>query len=91
MVNMERLTSEIQTALIGSKFGSIENMCDELYRIVGIKCNCYDVCIDDGADDDETEDEYIMRAGFEFEDNELYVRVYYGNVTKEIGYVDVCF
>ena len=49
----------------------------------------YDTVIDDGADDDETEDQYVMRACFESERGDVVVRVYYGDVTEEIGYVDV--
>ena len=37
----------------------------------------------------ETEDQYVMRACFSTEHDEYIVRVYYGDVTEEIGYVDV--
>lgn len=83
------LTEKIQNEFIGSKYRGIEETCEMLSKIVGKKANCYDVVIDDGADDDETEDDYIMRACFDFQDSNVVVRIYYGDVTEEIGYVDV--
>ena len=40
-------------------------------------------------DDDETEDSYVMYASFKFADKPMIVRIYYGDVTEEIGYVEV--
>lgn len=83
------LTEKIQTALIGADFPGIQETEKLLTKIVGIPVTWYDTCIDDGADDDETEDQYVMRACFSSENDEVIVRVYYGDVTEEIGYVDV--
>ena len=60
-----------------------------LSDIVGSEMTWYDTCIYDGADDDETEDQYVMRACFSTDGYGVVVRVYYGDVTEEIGYVDV--
>ena len=84
------ITEKIQNHFIGAKNLGIEWAKTELESLVGNKCECYDSCIDDGADDDETEDTYVMRDCFTFEDSNLVVRIYYGDVTREIGYVDVC-
>ena len=54
-----------------------------------MKCNMYASVIDDGVDEDETEDNYVMKDCFEFENSDLTVRIYYGDVTREIGYVEV--
>lgn len=58
-----------------------------LERLSGYKANCYDHYIDDGCD--EGEDEYIMCAAYEIKDTDVYVRVYYGDNTGLIGYVEV--
>lgn len=88
-MKLTKLTDKIQTALIGAKNLGVDWLEDELSRIVGKPCVCYDSKIDDGADDDETEDTYVMKDCFEFKDSPITVRVYYGDVTREIGYVDV--
>lgn len=88
-MDLEQLTTKIQTAFIGSKWQGVLSTEEELKALTGLKCICYDHCIDDGADNDETEDQYVMRACFDFEDSPLIVHVYYGDVTREIGYVDV--
>ena len=80
---------KVQTGLIGAKFLGCERVAEMLEEISGMKARCYDQYISDGADDDETEDEYVMCASYELEDNVTTVRVYYGDVTMEIGYVDV--
>ena len=83
------LTETIQAALIGARYPGCNRLEQELTGLVGQEVHCYDVVVDDGADDDETEDQYVMRACFESERGDITVRVYYGDVTKEIGYVDV--
>ena len=89
MESIEKLTDKIQTELIGAKHLGVEWLKEELANLVGKSCRCYDSKIDDGADDDETEDCYVMKDCFEFENSNLVVHVYYGDVTREIGYVDV--
>ena len=83
------LTERIQTALIGADFPGVDDLERELTGLVGQEMVWYDTVIDDGADDDETEDQYVMRACFESERQDIIVRVYYGDVTEEIGYVEV--
>lgn len=88
-MELDELTTKIQTEFIGSDWNGILATEEKLALLTGLKPRCYDQCIDDGADDDETEDTYVMRACFDFENSNLVVRIYYGNVTEEIGYVDV--
>lgn len=83
------LTERIQTALIGADFPGVDETEQLLTSLVGQEMVWYDTVIDDGADDDETEDRYVMRACFSSEHDDVIVRVYYGDVTEEIGYVDV--
>ncbi len=83
------LTEKIQTSLIGSKYRGVAEIEELLSEIVGEEMTWYDTCIDDGADDDETEDTYVMRACFSDRADRVIVRIYYGDVTEEIGYVDV--
>ena len=61
----------------------------ELSNLLGGKWRCYDTKIDDGVDDDETEDEYIMVSCFENEQGNVDVLIYYGDVTNEITYTQV--
>jgi hypothetical protein len=83
------LTEKIQTSLIGADYpGALETE-NLLSEIIGVEMYCYDSVIDDGADDDETEDQYVMRDCFTDAAGSVTVRVYYGDVTGEIGYVDV--
>ena len=86
---MMTLTERIQTAFIGGKYPGVDDIEQELTALVGQEMVWYDTVIDDGADDDETEDQYVMRACFQSERGDIVVRVYYGDVTEEIGYVDV--
>ena len=86
---MMTLTEKIQSAFIGAKYPGINAIEEELSDLTGMKMIWYDTCIDDGADGDETEDQYVMRACFENVSGSLVVRIYYGDVTEEIGYVDV--
>ena len=74
---------------IGNEFCGEENTADILTEIVGRKAHCYDNYIDDGCDNKDCEDRYVMCAAFNFEDSPLVVRVYYGDITETIGYVSV--
>ncbi len=86
---MATLKEKIETIFIGSDWKGEEETAEILKEIVGLKCECYDADIDDGVDDDESEDTYIMYASFRFENSPLVVRIVYGNVTEEIGDVEV--
>lgn len=86
---MATLKERIETLFIGGKYNGAEQTAKELTTIVGVKCRCYDSDIDDGVDDDETEDGYVIYSAFDFENSPLVVKVFYGDVTNEIGYVEV--
>ena len=83
------LTETIQTALIGADYMGITDTEKLLSDIIGTNVHHYDTCIDDGADNDETEDQYVMKSCFATDKYDIIVRIYYGDVTEEIGYVDV--
>ena len=83
------LTEKIQTALIGSDYMGCDETEKLLSELVGKEVSWYDTVIDDGVDEDETEDQYVMRACFSTDNDDIIIRIYYGDVTKEIGYVDV--
>lgn len=80
---------KIQNEFIGSRYGGIEMTEVILSHIAGEKIEWYETKIDDGADDDETEDTFVMKACFTTEDNSIDIGIYYGNVREEIGYVDI--
>lgn len=83
------LKGKIQTEFIGGYYMGVEETEHILTHIAGKPIKWYDTKIDDGADDDETEDTYVMKACFSTEDNSIIVGIYYGNVSEEIGYVNV--
>ena len=83
------LAEKIQTELIGSRYDSTTEMEEILTQIVGENVSWYDSNIDDGVDDDETEDMYVMRDAFSTDDDKINIRIYYGDMTGEITYVSV--
>ena len=83
------LAEKIQTELIGSRYDSATEMEEILTQIVGENVSWYDSNIDDGVDDDETEDMYVMRDAFSTDDHKINIRIYYGDMTGEITYVSV--
>lgn len=90
------LAEKIQNALIDSRFMGIIKTEKLLSEIAGKPVSWYDTVIDDGIDnteidydDDEPRDNYVMRACFSTDNDDLIVRVYYGDVREEIGYVSV--
>jgi hypothetical protein len=79
----------VEKTFIGAKYQGDEDTEKELGKLLGGKWRCYDTKIDDGVDDDETEDEYIMVSCFENEQGNVDVLIYYGDVTDEITYTQV--
>lgn len=84
----DQIKQEIEREFIGGRYDGISATEEILSNIIGQAVKHYDTCIDDGADGDETEDTYVMRACFTNENN-ITIRIFYGDVTEEIGYVDV--
>ena len=44
--------------------------------------------IDDGVTEQGSEDTYVMKDCFDLEDG-TYIRVYYGDNTRSIGYIEI--
>ena len=86
---LEQLRDEIQREFIGGRYDGITATEEILTEIIGQSVDHYDTYIDDGADGDETEDSYVMKACFSSKDDTIVVRIFYGDVTEEIGYVSV--
>ena len=84
----DQIKQEIEREFIGGHYDGINATEEILSNIVGQAVKHYDTCIDDGVDEDEAEDTYVMRACFTNENN-ITIRIFYGDVTEEIGYVDV--
>lgn len=85
----EQIKQEIEQEFIGGRYDGITATEEILTEIIGQSVDHYDTCIDDGADGDETEDSYVMKACFSSKDDTIVVRIFYGDVTEEIGYVSV--
>ena len=79
----------VENAFIGTKYQDDETTEKELKKLLGSKWRCYDKKIDDGVDDDEAEDEYIMVSLFENKQGNIDVLIYYGDVTNEITYINI--
>lgn len=79
----------VEKTFIGANYNGDEETEKELSNLLGGKWRCYDSKIDDGVDDDETEDEYVMVSCFENEQGNVDILIYYGDVTDEITYVQV--
>lgn len=79
----------VEETFIGANYNGDEETEKELSNLLGGKWRCYDTKIDDGVDDDETEDEYVMVSCFENEQGNVDILIYYGDVTDEITYVQV--
>lgn len=83
------MEKKIRDYFNGREFTTEEDIEKELTELVGHKAHCYDTKIDDGVDDEDDEDEYVMLSAFEFDDINIIVRMYYGDVTNEITYITV--
>jgi hypothetical protein len=83
------MEKKIRDYFNGREFTTEEDIEKELTELVGHKAHCYDTKIDDGVDDEDEEDEYVMLSAFEFDDINIIVRMYYGDVTNEITYITV--
>ena len=77
--DFEDIIEKIDDLYYNNTLGSIEEVEKQLSEIIGTKMVCYDTTIDDGIDDDDCEDEYIMKSCFSSEDDKIIVRFYYGN------------
>lgn len=85
----EQIKREIEQEFIGSRYDGVTATEEILTNIIDKSVEWDDTCIDDGADGDETEDSYVMKSVFSTTDDKIVVRIYYGDVTEEIGYVSV--
>lgn len=85
----EQIKREIENEFIGGRYDGITATEEILTEIVGQSIEHYDTCIDDGVDDDETEDSYVMKSCFSTNDDNITIHIFYGDVTEEIGYVSV--
>ena len=85
----EQIRDDIQEDFIDCRYEGCADTEEILSRICGQKVFWYDTKIDDGVDGDETDDCYVMAACFTTKDRKIGIIIYYGDVTKEIGYVQV--
>lgn len=77
--DFEDIIEKIDDLYYNNTLGDIEEVEKQLSEIIGTKMVCYDTTIDDGIDDDDCKDEYIMKSCFSDEDDKIIVRIYYGN------------
>ena len=72
----------IYNALVGKDIADAEDILSQFGKV-----SFMDEKIDDGCDDEESEDEYVMMRSYNV--GKKYVRIYYGNNTCTIGDVSV--
>lgn len=85
----EQIEREIRNEFIFEIYDGETATEEILTEIIGKAVEWYDTDYDDGIDDDESEDSYVMKSCFSTKDNEYVIRFYYGDVTDKIGCVDV--
>lgn len=89
----ESICKRIYKALVNTKIDKFKENLKEEFKDRGVWFRSVDSKIDDGADNEE--DNYIMMdsydviIGTEHFNTIYYVRMFYGDVSGEIGYVDV--
>lgn len=86
-IDMKDITSEICNNLIGRDINSAE---DILARYGEVRL-C-DEKIDEGIDDEDSEDEYLMMQSYELklaDGTDYYIRIYFGNNTREITDISI--
>lgn len=83
---MSTIQKDIIESLIGDIYHNDERVKEIVRKVTGMECRCYDSCIDDGCDDDEP-DNYVMKDCFSIDEEGITIRIYYGDVTAEIGYI----
>lgn len=89
----ESICKRIYKALVNTKIDKFKANLKEEFKDRGVWFRSVDSKIDDGADNEE--DNYIMMdsydviIGTEHFNTIYYVRMFYGDVSGEIGYVDV--
>lgn len=84
---MKNLESKIYNSLIDKDINSAE----ESLSIYG-KVHFCDEKIDDGIDDEDSEDEYLMMQSYYLvtsDDNTHYIRIYFGDNTRIISYIQI--
>ena len=74
--------------LLGKPYIDEDDMREELSAIYGENFVQYDSCIDDGIEDDDNEDDYVMKDCYSNDDNSLDIIVYYGNNTRMIENIE---
>ena len=85
-MNFIEIDTILRNYFTDNNFSGIINTIDKIKELVNLDAECYDQYIDDGADG--ADDNYVMCASFELE-NGIIMRIYYGDVTNIIGYVDI--
>ena len=83
----EQIESEIRSELTNTEYRGISETEKFLSAVIDKEVVHYDTKIDDGCDSEE--DEYVMKACFSTDDDEYTIHIYYGNLTKEVDYVEV--
>ena len=75
-------TYEIYNALIGENIDDAEDILSQFGKVRFV-----DESIDDGIDDDDSEDEYVMMRSYDV--GKIHVRIYYGDNSGLIGCINI--
>jgi hypothetical protein len=84
----EQIEQEIRAEFTNYPFRGITDTEEFLSSVIGKNVSHYDTKFDDGCEDDE-DDDYVMKACFDTDDNEYTIHIYYGDNTEIVGCVDV--
>ena len=86
---MKILTAEQQDAIffaLTDNSLSSDEIKEEISKVTNTSVKFVDEKIDDGCDDNSSDD-YVMQASYKADEYDGYIDVYYGNNTRIIGYV----
>ena len=88
---IEELKSKLTSTYVNTEIPSNDEMVDSLSELIGVKVKHYDEHIDDAVDDEPCGDKYVMCTSFKFKylGFTFYVSFYYGDISGQIGCVEV--
>lgn len=84
MVSCSDIFDICYNVFFGTQYTDDNDMVERVTQKLGFQARCFDTNISDGVLDDTLEDRYVMKSSFDFKDLPIVIRLYYGDVTREI-------
>jgi hypothetical protein len=85
MANIQEITDELFDVIYQDYDGvSVEDILKQVEHLIGKELIQYDEKIDNGIDDKECEDEYVICSCYSTKDDDFTLKIYFGNNTQQI-------